>query len=216
MPDDDQNQGGDQGAQGAQGDQGGAGDQGSGDQGAQGAQGAADEALERVLAEIRDDPAEAFKRMEALRSEAAALRRRLRSSEQEIEKLKRAGMDDQERVVAEAEARGREAAEQAFSRRTLEAEIRAAAAGKLQDPADAIRYLDVDELLKQDDSDRELPKAIAKLVEDKPYLAVPATDDRQSSRGVPRTSQGARSGPGDGQSADKDGSAWLRKAAGRR
>jgi hypothetical protein len=173
---------------------------------------------ERAIDEIRKDPAGAFRRMLGLQSEAGDYRRRLRDVERERDELKRAGLDDQERAVAEAEARGRQAAEEAYGRRTLEAEIRAAAAGKLQDPADAIRYLDVAALLELDDErerERELGKAIDKLVDDKPYLAGTNGDGPTPTRGVPRSSQGARSRAGGGTSADQDGNAWMRKAAGR-
>jgi hypothetical protein len=174
---------------------------------------------ERAIDEIRSDPAAAHRRMLGLQSEAGDYRRRLRDVERERDELKRAGLDDQERAVAEAEARGRQAAEEAYGRRTLEAEIRAAAAGKLQDPGDAIRYLDVAALLELDDErdrERELGKAIDKLVDDKPYLAVTNGDGPAPTRGVPRSSQGARSRAGGGTSADQDGNAWMRKAAGRR
>lgn len=164
---------------------------------------------------IRADPAGAARREAKLRAEAADYRRKLREVEQERDELKRAGLDDTERAVAEAEARGRAAAEAEHARRTLEAEIRAAAAGKLQDPADAIRYLDVDDLLARDDAARELPKAITKLLDDKPYLAVANGDGAAGTRGVRRSSQGARTQPGGDRSTDVDGDAWLRKAAGR-
>lgn len=209
MPDDQQQQGGDDQQQGGAGD-----DQQQGDQQQQ--QGGGDRELERALEEIRSDPETTHRTIEALKSEAADYRKRLRTVQTELDELKRTGLSDQERAVAEAEARGRQAAEEAYARRTLEAEIRATAAGKLQDPADAIRYLDVAALLEHDerDRDRELGKAIEKLVEDKPYLAV-SDNGQQSSRGVPRGSQGARTTPGGATSADADGNAWLRKAAGR-
>lgn len=170
------------------------------------------------LEAIRTDPAAAHKTIEALKAEAADYRRRLRTTETERDELKRNGLSDQERAVAEAEARGRAAADVEHGRRLLEAEIRAAAAGKLQDPADAIRYLDLEALLELDERHRgaDLEKAIAKLLEDKAYLAVPNGDGPPpSTRGVRRSSQGARSQPGGGTSADADGSAWLRQAAGR-
>lgn len=169
-----------------------------------------------ALAAIRDDPAATQRLIAGLRNEAAESRRRLRDVTNERDELKRAGLSDAERIEAEAEARGRAAAEAEYARRTLEAEIRAAAAGKLQDPADAIRYLDVDDLLAMDESRRDLTKAIDGLVTDKPYLAVTNGDDAKGTRGVPRKSQGVRSGPGGATSDQVDGDAWLRKAAGRK
>src|SRR5262245_27491465 len=97
-----------------------------------------DDDEDAALAAIRDDPARAQREIAGLRNEAAEHRRRLRDVTAERDELKRAGLSDAERIEAEAEARGRASAEAEYARRTLEAEIRAAAAGKLQDPGDAI------------------------------------------------------------------------------
>jgi hypothetical protein len=165
------------------------------------------------LEAIRTDPAAARKTMDALKTEAGDYRRRLRKAELELEQLKRASLSDQERAVAEAEARGRQTAEAEHGRRLLEAELRAAAAGKLRDPADALRYLELDDLLELDDGERELElgKRVDELVATKSYLAAANGDAGDGRVGV--RSQGARTSPGGAKSADVDGSAWLRKAA---
>jgi hypothetical protein len=162
------------------------------------------------LEAIRTDPALAFKTMEALKTEAGDYRRRLRNAETELEKLKTAALGDQERAVAEAKAEGKREAAAEHGRRLLEAQIRAAAAGKLRDPDDAIRYLDVDKLLELDERDRDLDKAVATLIEQKSYLAAD-TNGATPTTGV--RSQGARTQPGGTRAADSDGSEWLRKAA---
>ena len=59
------------------------------------------------------------------------------------------------------------AAREAEARARREAEVRAAAAGKLADPSDALRLLDVDSL----DTPDAINAAVAALVESKPYLA---------------------------------------------
>lgn len=61
-----------------------------------------------------------------------------------------------------------------LSQRVLRAEMRAAAAGKLSDPSDALRFIDLDEFEISDDGEVDgsaLESAIAKLLEEKPYLA---------------------------------------------
>jgi hypothetical protein len=164
------------------------------------------------LEAIRSDPAAAKKTIAALHAEAAEFRRKLRKAEVELERARTEGLGEQERAVAEAELRGRQTAEAEHGRRLLEAELRAAAAGKLQDPGDAIRYLDLEGLLEDDVDERELAKRVEKLVEEKPYLAV-AKDDSGGGKRVGVQSQGARTAPGGTKDADGDGSAWLRKAA---
>jgi hypothetical protein len=67
-----------------------------------------------------------------------------------------------------------EAAKKA-ARRILRSEIKAAAAGKLTDPADAFQFLDLDEFEVDDDGnvdEDEIAEAIENLLSKKPYLAV--------------------------------------------
>jgi hypothetical protein len=165
---------------------------------------------EEELEAIRSDPASARKTIKALSTEAGDYRRKLRKAELELERARTEGLSEQERAVAEAELRGRQEASAEHGRKLLEAQLRAAAAGKLQDPADALRYLDLEALLDEELDDRELAKRVDRLVEDKPYLAV-ANGDEGKRVGV--RSQGARTAPGGTKEADADGSAWLRKAA---
>lgn len=171
-----------------------------------------DDDVDAELEAIRSDPAAAKKTIAALHAEAADFRRKLRKAEVELEKARTEGLSEQERAVAEAELRGRQAAEAESGRRLLEAQVLAAGAGKLRDPADAVRYLDLDGLLELDEDDRDLEKRVAKLVDEKPYLGLSDNGD-SSGRRVGVQSQGARTKPGETKSADADGSAWLRKAA---
>jgi hypothetical protein len=163
------------------------------------------------LEQIRTDPLAAKRTIAALHAEAAEFRRKLRKAESELEHVKTEGLSEQERAVAEAELRGRQTADAEHGRKLLEAQLRAAAAGKLQDPADAIRYLDVGALLEDDADERELEKRVAKLVEEKPYLAANGGAGGDGKR-VGVQSQGARTAPGGTKETDGDSSAWLRKA----
>jgi hypothetical protein len=159
---------------------------------------------------IRTDPEGAKRTIEQLRRENVEHRRKLRKAEQDLERAKTEGLSEKERELAEAEQRGRAAAAAEHGRRLLEAQVLAAAAGKLQDPDDAVRYLDLEGLLELDEDDRELDKRIDRLVDEKPYLGV---SDNGAGRKVGVQSQGARTKPGGTKDTDVDGSAWLRKAA---
>ncbi|NCL75680.1 hypothetical protein [Rhodococcus sp. YH1] len=80
--------------------------------------------------------------------------------------------------------------------RIVKAEVRAAAAGKLSDPADAFRFLDLDDFEVDDDGDvdqDEIAAAITDLLERKPYLAASSSDgtQRASKSPKPDRSQGA-------------------------
>src|SRR4029450_9539921 len=127
-------------------------------------------------------------------------------AEQDLERAKTEGLSEKERELAEAEQRGRTAALAESGRRLLEAQVLAAAAGKLQDPADAIRYLDLDAMLELDADERELPTAIDNPVEDKPYLGV--ADNGGTGRKTGVQSQGARTAPGGTKTSDADGNEW--------
>jgi hypothetical protein len=66
--------------------------------------------------------------------------------------------------------------------RILKSEIKAAAAGKLQDPKDALAYLDLSQFEVDDDGnvdEDEIADAIKDLLEKKPYLAVAQGDERR-------------------------------------
>ncbi len=79
------------------------------------------------------------------------------------------------------------------NRRILRSEVKAAAAGKLADPNDALHMLDLDQFEVDDDGnvdEDEIATAIADLLEKKPYLAAqsgpkaPKPDRSQGARGA--------------------------------
>lgn len=93
-----------------------------------------------------------------LKGEAGTLTKANEELQSKIDALETAG---QEKVTT-------------LSQRVLRAEVRAAAAGKLSDPSDALRFIDLEEFEVSDNGDVDgdaLEGAIAKLLEDKPYLA---------------------------------------------
>ncbi|MBP5915869.1 hypothetical protein ACH3XX_42405 [Streptomyces scabiei] len=87
--------------------------------------------------------------------------------ERRLAKDDKGGGDD---AVAKATA----AATAKANTRILKAEIRAAAAKKLADPRDALRFLDLEQFEVDDEGEvdvEEIADAIATLIKDKPYLA---------------------------------------------
>lgn len=161
-----------------------------------------------------DDKAKA--RIEELTREATKARRELRAAQQvtdqtrrELEQLRVEHESEQEKAIREAveEAKSDLAAE--YRRERLETRLTAAAAGKLHDPADAARHLDLDALLKQDERDLDYDKLIADLAKDKSYLAVEENGGTSSRAGV--ATQGARQQLTREQAASAgDADAWLR------
>jgi len=90
--------------------------------------------------------------------------------------------------------------------RILRSEVKAAAAGKLADPQDAIRFLDLDQFDISDDGEidsGDITDAINELLKTKPYLAAATAQRWQGS-----ADGGARNGPTGPQQltrADLDG-----------
>lgn len=131
---------------------------------------------------------------EALAKERKARRdaeKARRAAEAELAALKAQQADgaqtDADKQAAEQARRDAEAAAAAkANERILKAEIRAAAAGKLADPADALRYLDLSQFEVADDgaTDPEaISEAISELIKTKPYLAAKANGFQGSGDG---------------------------------
>ncbi|MFF2256720.1 hypothetical protein ACWGSB_01695 [Streptomyces albidoflavus] len=116
------------------------------------------------------DQADAVKEAETAR---AAAEKRATDAEAEATRLRRSN----------AATRGtdldalREEVRQEFTEQLVRAELRAAAAGKLRDPADALALLDVSSLAGSggDIDAAAVAAAVDQLVKDKPYLAVAQT-----------------------------------------
>ncbi len=96
--------------------------------------------------------------------------------------------DEADRIRREAE----QAATEKANTRIVKAEIRAAAAGKLADPADALTFIDPSDFEVDDDGEvdqEEIADAVADLIRRKPYLAaqggpkVPKPDRSQGATG---------------------------------
>lgn len=134
--------------------------------------------------ELGDKGKQALDRMKArLKAERAArlaLEARLNET---------SAADDAERIQREADAKAAAKA----NARILSAEVRAAAAGKLSDPSDALTFIDLTQFDVDDDGSvdqDEIAEAIADLVRRKPYLA--AQGGPKSPKPDPSQGEGGR------------------------
>ncbi|MFF1321445.1 hypothetical protein ACFVZZ_18765 [Streptomyces chartreusis] len=97
-------------------------------------------------------------------------RRALEARLAELDKPADGSAPDQDALVRQAE----QTAMARVNERIVRAEVRAAAAGKLADPADAYRFLDLTQFEVDDDGNvdaDEVSDAIEDLLKSKPYLA---------------------------------------------
>lgn len=171
--------GGEGGGEGAAGGEGGEG--GDGDLGDLGDGGKKAIAAERAAAK------EAEKARKAAEKRASDL-------EERLAKIDEANQTESEKALEKARKEAAEAARvevlATSNERLLKAEVRAAAGGKLADPEDAVRLLDLGDFSVGDDGDVDrtpIDKAITDLLETKPYLAAnghtPSGDLDQGGRG---------------------------------
>lgn len=164
------------------------GEESGGGQGGQSSQGDDD---------LGDKGREALAKERKARRDAEKARKAL---EKELAELKAAGasaaeQDEARKAIEEARREAEQAAAARANERILSAEIRAAAAGKLADPSDAARYLDMTEFEVGDDGsvDAEaISEAISDLIKKKPYLAAKA-------QGFQGTGDGGARGNGRGR-----------------
>jgi hypothetical protein len=120
----------------------------------------------KALADERKARRDADKRAKAAEAKLAALESQNGQQDEDAQKA------DQARRDAEAAANKR------ANERILKAEIRAAAAGKLTDPADALAHLDMSEFDVADDGTVDsdaITEAISDLIKRKPHLAAPTS-----------------------------------------
>lgn len=115
------------------------------------------------------------KALDAMKAKWRAAEQRAKERDAELADL-RAKVEGREAEYAAEEARRKvEAAALAKANdRIKRAEIKAAAKGVLNDPADAFKFLDLDVIEVGDDGDVDgdaIAKALADLVKSKPYLA---------------------------------------------
>ncbi len=97
--------------------------------------------------------------------------RKARELEAQLEQARQESLSESEKALEAARREGREAG----LRRVVEAELKAAAAGKMANPALAARLLEVDEFVPKDGGEvdgERIAAAIEALLEAEPYLRV--------------------------------------------
>lgn len=133
------------------------------------------DAMKAQLKQAREELAELRSASGDKRGDDAIRAKARREAQDEIDGLK-AKLEGREKEYDEQkQRRDVEAAALAkANERILRAEVRAIATGKLADPADALRLLDLTDFSVSDDGEvdqKKVEAAIADLVEKKPYLA---------------------------------------------
>jgi len=119
-------------------------------------------------------PAKPADPADELRAALASERRAREALQKQIDELKRQGMNDQERAVAEAKDAGRKEAARAAGIKVAAAEFRALAAGKLADPSKMLEDEDLN-LGRFVNDDGEVDKrGLARLVDRLAAAAAPA------------------------------------------
>lgn len=150
--------------------------------------------------DVIKDPEAFLRNHEKLKREGVSLRKQLDEATAQLEEQRKAAMTEQERLIEEAREAAREEVRQEYHAKLLSQAVMAAATGKLADPEDATKFLDMSKL--DPDKPADIDAAIAELVKVKPHLAA-------RRRGT--IDQGPQ-GPG---VETEDGSTWLRRVAGR-
>ncbi|RMB81285.1 hypothetical protein [Streptomyces shenzhenensis] len=143
-----------------------------------------------------DDLGDKGKRaLDSMKGKWRAERDKRRELEQRL--AQQGDADDSDKVRRQAEAQALAKA----NTRIVRAEVKAAAAGKLADPADAYKFLDLGQFEVDDDGNvdsDEVAEAIDDLIKSKPYLAAATakrfqgTGDGGAARKAPRPKQLSR------------------------
>lgn len=131
--------------------------------------------------------------LDRMKAKLKAERERRKAAEGERDQLKSGGAADKDADQIRAEAD--KAATAKANARIVRSEVRAAAAGKLADPRDALRFLDLTQFEVDEDGqldEDDVADAIDQLVKDKPYLAAAGKPQRFQGTG----DGGARKGSG--------------------
>ncbi|UTM47059.1 hypothetical protein [Glutamicibacter mysorens] len=116
------------------------------------------------------------KALRAMKDRVKASKKAEREAKAELERLKNSAGKSEEQLAEQQQREQREAAIlNKANERIVRSEIKSAAAGKLQNPALAIRLLDLSDFEVDEDGnvdEDEIAQAIDELLEREPYLAV--------------------------------------------
>jgi len=139
------------------------------------------------------------KALDAMKAEVKAAKAEAKTASDERDRLKAAA--EGKEAEWDADKKARETSDARFSEKYLKAEVKAAATGKLADPSDALRLLDMTKFEVSEDGDVDadaIASAIDALITQKPYLAA------QGARFTGTPDAGARNATGVVQLTDAD------------
>ena len=153
-----------------------------------------------------DDPAKLKSQFDKKKAENVNLRTRATTAEERATKAEKAleeyqqqTMTEQEKAIEQAKKEATEEVDARYQVLLKTERLRARASGKVNDPDDAIRLLDLDAIDLDDTEGMDV--AIAALLKAKPYLAAKYT--------VPQIDQGPQ---GKELEPKEDANTWLRRA----
>ena len=132
--------------------------------------------------------------LDAMKARVKAAKAAERSAKAEAAQLKaekaNAGKPADELAIENAKREATEAALSTANKRILRSEVKAAAAGKLANPALAVKLIDLDDLEVDEDGNVDedaIAEAISALLEENPYLAAQGGATKfDSARGKPK------------------------------
>jgi len=126
-------------------------------------------------AEALGDPGK--RALAAMKAERRELKRQLREMREALEAAQRSTQKENEPTSEDIRREAEKAAAEKANARIVRSEIRAAAAGKLADPKDALIFLDASKFEVDENGEvdsEEIAEAIDELLKNKPYLAAKA------------------------------------------
>lgn len=161
------------------------------------------EVTETETATVEAPPAElgenGVKALQAEREARKAAERQAKEFAEQLEAIRREQMTDQEKALDAARSEAADAARAetaaAYERRLLEATVKAQAAGRFRDPADALRLLDLTDLPRGDDGvidETAIGAALDQILTEKPYLGTDQTPQWPAGDGGPQGPEAAR------------------------
>lgn len=112
--------------------------------------------------------------LDAERNARRTAEKAAKAAQAELEKLREASLSETERAINQARKESREETQRELNVRLVKAEAKAVATGRLADPEDITRYIDLSQFEVDDDGNvdvKALNKEIDVLLKSKPYLA---------------------------------------------
>lgn len=139
------------------------------------------------------------KALQAERSARKAAEKQIADLAAQLDAIRVEQMTDQEKALAAARSEAADAAKAetvaTYERRLLEATVKAQAAGRFRDPADALRLIDLTDLPRGDDGvidDATIAAALDQILTEKPYLGTDQTPSWPAGDQGPQGPEAAR------------------------